>query len=84
MEIPFDFANRRFITVDGSNNDQIALTTVKDLTYAVARDIDSKWGWPVVGGIRGTDISIGQLLALGEKVRGERLQLIYCYVYCFY
>jgi hypothetical protein len=49
MEIPFDFANRRFITVDGSNNDQIALTTVKDLTYAVARDIDFKGGGRLLG-----------------------------------
>ena len=57
---------------------------MKDLTYVVARDIDFEGEWPVVGGITGTDISIRQLLALGEKVCGERLQLIYFYVYCFY
>jgi hypothetical protein len=49
MEILFDFANRRFITVGGSNDDQITLTTVKDLTYVVARDIDFEGEWPVLG-----------------------------------
>ncbi|KAJ5748290.1 uncharacterized protein N7511_009986 [Penicillium nucicola] len=70
IEIPFDFANRRFITIDGSDNDQITLTTVKDLANVVARAIDFEGEWPVVGGIQGTNISLGQLLALGKTVRG--------------
>jgi hypothetical protein len=34
---------------NGSNDDPIAFTTVKDLTYVVARDIGFEGEWPVVG-----------------------------------
>ncbi|KAJ5294700.1 NAD(P)-binding protein [Penicillium antarcticum] len=76
IEIPFDFANRRFIAIDGSDDDQITFTAVKDLANVVAGAIDFEGEWPVVGGIRGTNISIGQLLALGEKVRGYQRFLV--------
>ncbi|KAJ5805011.1 hypothetical protein N7474_010898 [Penicillium riverlandense] len=54
----------------GSDDDRITFTSVHDLANVVAMAIDFEAEWPVVGGIRGTDISIGQLIALGEKVRG--------------
>lgn len=56
--------------LDGGEDDRITLTTVQDLANIVARAIDYEGKWPVVGGIKGTELSIGQLLALGEKVRG--------------
>lgn len=71
IETPFDFENRRAIVIDGSDDDRITFTTVHDLANVVAMAIDFEGEWPVVGGIRGTDISIGQLIALGEKVRGR-------------
>ncbi|KAF7591407.1 hypothetical protein BBP40_001568 [Aspergillus hancockii] len=71
FEIPIDLANRRAIVVDGGDDSHITLTTVQDLANVVARAVDFEGEWPVVGGIRGTDVSIGQLIALGEKLRGE-------------
>ena len=70
LEIPFDFANRRALVLDGGDNDRITFTTVQDLANVVARAVDYEGEWPVVGGIRGTDISVGELIALGEKIRG--------------
>lgn len=70
MEIPFDFNKRRALVMDGGDDDRITLTTVQDLANVVARAIDFEGEWPVVSGIRGAEMSIGQLITLGEKIRG--------------
>ncbi|KAH8725747.1 hypothetical protein GQ44DRAFT_614793 [Phaeosphaeriaceae sp. PMI808] len=70
LETPFDFANCRALTLEGGDNDPITLTTVQDLAHIVARAIEHEGTWPVVGGINGTTMTIGSLIALGEKVRG--------------
>jgi hypothetical protein len=48
----------------------ITLTTVQDFAAVVARAIEYEGEWPVVSGIRGTTVSVGELVALGEKLRG--------------
>lgn len=48
----------------------MTLTTVQDLCNVVVRAIDFEGEWPVIGGIRGDDISAAEFLALAEKVRG--------------
>jgi hypothetical protein len=65
-----DFNKRRALTLDGGGDDRITLTTVQDLANVVARAVECEGEWPVVGGIKGTEISIRELLAPGEKVRG--------------
>jgi hypothetical protein len=70
METPFDFENRRAILRSGGNNDYITLTTVQDLANVVARAVDYEGEWPVIGGIRGTNITIERLMSLGEELRG--------------
>lgn len=75
-ELPFDFENRRALIVDDSGDARISLITVDDFSKAVARAIDYEGEWPVVGGVRGTLISIRQLIALGEKVRGASFGII--------
>jgi hypothetical protein len=65
-----DFNKRRALTLDGGDDDRITLTTVQDLANVVALAVEYEGEWPVVGGIKGTEISIGELLTLGEKVRG--------------
>ncbi|MCJ1306874.1 hypothetical protein MMC25_000518 [Agyrium rufum] len=72
METPFDLNNRRFLVLDGGENDRVSFTTVQDLANVVARAVDYEGEWPVVGGIRGTDLTVGELIALGEKVRGGK------------
>ncbi|KAL2825340.1 NAD(P)-binding protein [Aspergillus cavernicola] len=70
MEIMIDFENRRAIIIDGSEDAKITLTAVQDLANVVSKAIDYEGEWPVVGGIHGTTISIGDFIKLGEKVRG--------------
>lgn len=53
--------------VDGS----ITFTTVEDLAQVVARAIDLESEWPVVGGISGNELSMEELVALSEKIRGN-------------
>jgi hypothetical protein len=70
MELPFDFNNRRVISIDGGDDSALTLTTVQDVANVVAKAIDYEGEWPVIGGIRGTTISTKKLIALGEKIRG--------------
>ncbi|KAF2804552.1 NAD(P)-binding protein [Mytilinidion resinicola] len=70
MEIPFDFNNRRALVLDGGDDDRITITTVQDLANVVAKAIDFEGEWPVVSGIRGVDMSVREVIALGEKIRG--------------
>lgn len=70
MELPIDFHKRRALVLDGGDDNLITLTTVQDFANVVARAIDFNGEWPIVSGVRGADMSIGQLIALGEKIRG--------------
>ncbi|OJI82976.1 hypothetical protein ASPTUDRAFT_31008 [Aspergillus tubingensis CBS 134.48] len=67
---PFDFAKRRMILVDGDDGTRITLTAVQDIARVVARAVEYEGEWPVVGGIQGSNISIGEFIALGERARG--------------
>ncbi|KAH8680672.1 hypothetical protein BX600DRAFT_504432 [Xylariales sp. PMI_506] len=70
LETPIDFNKRRALVVDGGEDARITLTTVHDLAQVVARAIDFQGQWPVVSGIRGGEMSIKEIIALGEKLRG--------------
>jgi hypothetical protein len=70
MELFFDFENRRAIFIDDGENDRMSFITVEDFTKVIVQAVEFEGEWPVIGGIRGTDISIENLIALGEKVRG--------------
>ncbi|CRG87173.1 hypothetical protein PISL3812_04190 [Talaromyces islandicus] len=69
FETQFDFYNRRAIVRDEGMEDVVTFTTVKDFANVVVKAIEYQGEWPTIGGIRGTDISVGGLIALGEKVR---------------
>ena len=70
LETPFDFERRRAIVLEGGEDEHVALTTVQDLAHVVARAVEFEGEWPVIGGMRGTRISIGDLIALGDEIRG--------------
>lgn len=70
FETQISFDKRRAIILDGGEDDRITLTTAHDLANVVARAVEYEGEWPVVGGIKGTELSIGQLIVLGEKIRG--------------
>lgn len=73
VELPWDFYRRRAILLEGSENDRISLTTSQDLANVVARAIEFAGEWPIVGGIRGSELSVKEIIALGKKVRGQSL-----------
>lgn len=70
LEFPISFEKRRALILEGSEDARITLTTVHDIVQVVTRAVDYEGVWPAVGGIRGHSITIGQLIALGEKIRG--------------
>ncbi|KAL1629935.1 hypothetical protein SLS54_000794 [Diplodia seriata] len=63
-----DFDNRRAITV-GAGDFSLCLTTVQDMAFVVAEALEYEGKWPVDGGIRGTQITMAELIRLGEKLR---------------
>ncbi|PYH88407.1 NAD(P)-binding protein [Aspergillus ellipticus CBS 707.79] len=71
--IHVDMQNRRAIVLaDARNLGYLSLTTVEDVVNVVVRAVEYTGKWPEVGGIRGEEISMADLIALGEKVRGGR------------
>lgn len=71
IETPFDLGNRRMIVCDSGDDQKITFTTVCDLANIVALAVEYAGEWPVIGGIKGSDLSIVQLVTLGEELRGE-------------
>lgn len=64
--------NRRAILLaDGRNPGYVSFTTVDDVTNVVAKAVLYEGPWPEVGGIRGDEVSMAELVALGEKIRGK-------------
>ncbi|KAM7185875.1 hypothetical protein V8F33_012141 [Rhypophila sp. PSN 637] len=67
---PFDFENRRAIILEGGDDVPMTLTTVQDLANIISKAVEHDDEWPLVGGISGDTVTIGELIAIGEKVRG--------------
>jgi nucleoside-diphosphate-sugar epimerase len=55
----------------GDGEDRMSLTTVQDLAKVVAAAVEYEGEWPEIGGVCGGQITISELIRLGEKVRGE-------------
>ncbi|KAL4937872.1 hypothetical protein BDV06DRAFT_226542 [Aspergillus oleicola] len=70
LDNPIDFNNRRAIMVDGAEKAKITLTTVEDFVVVIARALEYEGEWPVNSGIQGTSLTLGELISIGEKVRG--------------
>ena len=71
IRTPIDFNDCQALIVEGREDSRISLITVQDLANVVARAVEYPGEWPVIGGIRGTELPVGQLVALGEKIRGK-------------
>lgn len=71
IQTPIDFENRRILTVKGREDARIVFTTAQDLANVVAQAIEYEGKWPVIGGIRGSDLTVAQLISLGERIRGS-------------
>ena len=71
FQTQIDFQNCRAILPSGYEHVKITLTEASDLAEVVAKAIDYEGIWPVNGGIQGCQISLGELLKIGEDVRGR-------------
>lgn len=65
-----DFENRRAIVVDDGEQ-HFTVTTVEDLSSVVAEALDYEGEWPVVGGVAGSRVTVNELVALAERLRGR-------------
>ena len=65
----FDFNNRRAIMLDGADDARISLITAQDFCAVIAKAVEYPGKWPVTGGIRGDELAVRQLIAVGEKIR---------------
>ncbi|KAK3696623.1 hypothetical protein LTR37_017876 [Vermiconidia calcicola] len=74
FELHIDFNNRRALGVEGDEDARITLTTVQDFANIVGKSVEYEGEWPVIGGIKGTELSVAELLAIGEKVRGGQFK----------
>ena len=75
MDTPFNMHSRRFLVLAGAEDSRANFVTVEDLARVVAAAVDYTGEWPITGGIRGTEISIKDLIALGEKIRGGKFEV---------
>ena len=64
-----DFENRRALLVDDGDY-KISLTTVQDMAGIVAEALDYPGQWPTIGGFSGSEITLAELIQLGEEIRG--------------
>ena len=71
IQTPIDVGNRRILMVEDSDDVCITFTTVKDLVNVVVKAVEYEGVWPLVGGIKGDEITIGDLIKLGERARSE-------------
>lgn len=73
-KIQFDLELRRAIIVgdvDPPEKQRLTLTTIQDIANVVARAVEYPGEWPVVGGIRGDEKSVREILEIAERVRGQ-------------
>jgi len=68
-ELQIDFQHCRAVVL-GDGGDKIGVTSVQDLAAVVAAAVEFEGVWPRIGGVRGELITIAELIALGEKIRG--------------
>lgn len=52
----------------------MTLTTASDFANIVMRAIEYEGEWPVQGGIKGCEISLAEIIRLGEEIRGKSLK----------
>ncbi|KAF2490824.1 NmrA-like family protein-like protein [Lophium mytilinum] len=66
-----DYQHRRAMRLDAGTQ-PIVLTAIRDVAAVVALALDYPGEWPTVGGIRGSQTSINELIKLGEEIRGGK------------
>ncbi|KAF4943578.1 hypothetical protein FGADI_13311 [Fusarium gaditjirri] len=76
FETPVNFHGCRALLVDDGEA-VITLTTAQDAARVTALAVEHEGEWPLVSGIEGTDMTMNELVALGEKIRGQKFKVEY-------
>ncbi|KAF4340897.1 2`-hydroxyisoflavone reductase [Fusarium beomiforme] len=76
FETPVNFNDCRALLVDDGEA-VITLTAAQDAAKVTALAIEHEGAWPIVSGVKGTDITMNELVALGEKIRGKKFKVEY-------
>ncbi|KAK2059595.1 NmrA-like family protein [Colletotrichum caudatum] len=71
FETPIDYHKHRVITTEGGEDNVLTLTTVQDFAKVMALAVEYEGEWPLISGIKGGTMTIGQIIVLGEKLRGK-------------
>ncbi|KAM0234860.1 hypothetical protein ACHAPO_006224 [Fusarium lateritium] len=70
FEIPVNFNNCRALLVDDGEA-VISLITAQDAAKVTALAVEYEEEWPIISGIKGADITLNDLVVLGETIRGK-------------
>lgn len=70
FEQSINFHERRVLVPEGGEDCVMSFTTVQDFARVVALAVEYEGEWPVDGGITGGRTTVGELIAMGEKIRG--------------
>lgn len=76
IPVQFDFGKKHAIIVKGSLDGYMTFTTVADIANVVAHAVDYEGEWPAIGGIRGSRVTIGEMLKIGERVLGKNRRFL--------
>lgn len=68
---------RAIVLQDSPNPGTLAMTTVEDVAQVTAHAVDYEGKWPRIGGIRGEEMAMADILQLGEKIRGMCISLAF-------
>ncbi|ETS76627.1 hypothetical protein PFICI_12014 [Pestalotiopsis fici W106-1] len=70
-----NFEKGTAITTQWTHDNPMAYTAVEDIARVVVRAVDLEGEWPVIGGFRGNQLSVAELIRIGESIRGKKFQV---------
>ncbi|KEY67597.1 hypothetical protein S7711_08270 [Stachybotrys chartarum IBT 7711] len=71
LQTVWDFGKKLAMIVEGHEDAIMTLTTLEDFTAVVVRAVEYEGVWPANGGVRGNRLTFSQIVAIGEKIRGQ-------------
>ncbi|KAF4460618.1 hypothetical protein FALBO_12598 [Fusarium albosuccineum] len=68
---------RGMAVVPGSGDAKFTVTYSEDLARVIIRLLDADEKWPKLGFLSGSDISVNELIASAERIRGSKLNVVH-------
>jgi hypothetical protein len=67
-----DIEERHANLLEAGVDDLMSATSVEDIAHVVALAVEYEGEWPTIGGIRGSSLTLTQLLRIGESIQGRQ------------